>query len=234
MCACCTQYEKIMRIWGLEEYTVNIKGQQSRTITLSSTYKGTAMPSVDYHIYGGKSGTWTFNSTIGKVMNLTLVVKSKIDDTWLVGCIMKSTVSDRGIPFEQLIDWLENYRNNPSTQEPSISAEAAAAAIIPLHNPMSYSDVNYCLIEKNGDTQYPPASITKLMTAMVTLDYCNLDEILKIEQTDIQSGSGPLFYEGDEITVKEALITLFLQSSNTIGVALSRYVGNKIINIKNK
>ena len=236
MCACCTAYEKLMRYWGLETFTFHVAGDNARDISVESSYKGSAMESVGnyYHIYGGKSGTWVVGGTVGTVRNLTLVVKSNIDDAWLVGCIIKSSDTDRGIAFKQLIDWLEAYRQDPTTQPPTINADYAAAGIIQSHNPMAYADVDYCLVSKSGDTQYLPASMTKLMTAMVVLDYCSLDETLTIIASDIQSGSGSTFYAGDKISIADAIPAMLLPSSNTLAVALSRYVGNKIINIKNK
>lgn len=236
MCACCTAYEKLMRYWGLESYTFDVAGTNTRTISVESSYKGSAMESVGnyYHIYGGKSGTWAVGGSVGTVRNLTLVVKSNVDDAWLVGCIIKSSDTDRGIAFKQLIDWLEAYRQDPTTQPPTINADYAAAGIVQPHNPMAYADVDYCLVSKSGDSQYLPASMTKLMTAMVVLDYCSLDETLEIIASDIQSGSGSTFYAGDKISISDAIPAMLLPSSNTLAVALSRYVGNKIINIKNK
>lgn len=236
MCACCTAYEKLMRYWGLETFTFHVAGSNARDINVVSSYKGSAMTSVGnyYHIYGGKSGTWNVGGFIGNVRNLTLVVKSNVDDAWLVGCIIKSSDVDRGIAFKQLIDWLEAYRQDPTTPSATINADYAAAGIIQPHNPMAYSDVDYCLVSKSGDTQYLPASMTKLMTAMIVLDYCSLNETLEIIASDIQSGSGSTFYAGDKISIADAIPAMLLPSSNTLAVALSRYVGNKIINIKNR
>lgn len=236
MCACCTAYEKLMRYWGLETFTFHVVGANARDISVASSYKGSVMESVGdyYHIYGGKSGTWVVGGSIGTVRNLTLVVKSNADDAWLVGCVIKTSDTDRGIAFKQLIDWLEAYRQDPTTQQPTINAAYAAAGIIQPHNPMAYADVDYCLVSKSGDTQYLPASMTKLMTSMVVLDYCSLDETLTIIASDIQSGSGSTFYAGDQISIADAIPAMLLPSSNTLAVALSRYVGNKIINIKNK
>lgn len=232
LCACCTAYEKMMRYWGLETYTFSVRGTNERSITVESSYKGSAMSSIDYHIFGGKSGSWNFGGTIGIVRNLALVVKSKVDDAWLVGCIIKSSNDDRGVPFEQLINWLEAYRQDPAMATPTIAAEYAAAAVVPLHNPIAYADVDYCMVSKDGGTQYYPASMTKLMTALVILDYCKLDEELTIIASDIQKDSYPIFYEGDIMYIKDAIPAMLLPSSNTLAVALSRFVGEKIINIQ--
>lgn len=236
MCACCTAYEKLMRIWGQEAYSINVTNKGvSRTVSGTSTYKGAAMESVGnyYHIYGGKSGTWNFGGSIGTVRNLTLAVKSKVDDEWLIGCIIQSSNTDRGIPFKQLLDWLEDYRVDNTVSIPTIAASYAAAGVLQKGNPMAYADVDWMMVGKDAETQYYPASMTKLMTAMVVLDYCNLDEKMTIISSDIQSGN-PVYADGDTMTIYDAVLAMLLPSSNTLAVALSRFVGNKILNIKNK
>ena len=171
---------------------------------------------------------------IGKVMNLTLAVKSKVDNEWLIGCIIKSSVEDRGIPFKQLLDWLEDYRVDNTVSAPTIAASYAAAGVLQKGNPMAYADVDWMMVGKDAETQYYPASMTKLMTAMVVLDYCKLDEKMTIKTSDIQGGSGPVYADGDTMTIYDAVLAMLLPSSNTLAVALSRFVGNKILNIKNK
>ena len=235
MCGCCTAYDKLMQIWGQEKYSISVAGKNPRTITGVSTYKGANMTSVGdyYHIFGGKSGTWNFGGSIGIIRNLTLAVKSNMDDSWVIGCVMKSTNKDRGIPFKQLIDWLESYRNDNTTPSPTIEAIYAAAGILPKGNPKAYADVDWMMVGKNAETHYMPASMTKLMTAMVTLDYCDLDEQMVIKKSDIQKGN-PIYYEGDIISIHDALLAMLLPSSNTLAVALSRFVGNKILNMNDK
>lgn len=84
------------------------------------------------------------------------------------------------------------------------------------------------LFEKNGYTQYYPASITKVMTALVVLEYCNLDEVVtfsKTATTNLESGSVSLgIVEGDKLTVEQALYGFILKSANEIGNGLAEHV----------
>lgn len=229
MCLACTAYDKLMTYWGQTSYAVKVLGSNERTISGVSAYKGDSMSSVGnyYHIFGGKSGSWTLNGFQNK--NLTLAVRSKIDDAWLIGCIMKSSASDRGIPFKELMDWLESYRTNPDVPTPTLQCEYASAFVVPSHNPMAYNDVDLEMVGKNSTTQFLPASTTKLMTAMILLDYMEMDSYMTIKQSDITSGSGDTFYDGDIIQVKDAVLALLLPSSNTLAKTIARIVGREIL-----
>ena len=235
--ACCTANEKVMRYWGRTSYSVAVGGANARTISGNSTYKGTsdsiAAIEGDYHIFGGKSGTYTPSSHT--YQNLALCVKSKVDDRWICACIIDNSNSGsygRFAPMKALLDWLEDKRQNPSASTPTIAASAAAAGLLPLGNPVSCADLDYTLVSKNGTTQYVPASMTKLMTAILVCEYAKMDEVLTIKASDIQSGSGDTYYEGDTISIGDAVLAMLLPSSNTLATALSRFVGNRILKIK--
>lgn len=67
------------------------------------------------------------------------------------------------------------------------------------------------------------------MTAIIMLENIqDLNEIFKIKLSDIVGGSGPIIFEGDEITYKDALFLMMLPSSNTIAKAVSRVIGHKL------
>lgn len=228
-----------MEFWGQLSYSVQVGGPHARTISGNSTYKGEAMYTVGnyYHIYGGKSGSLTWHGS--RYENLVLVCKSKIDDAWLAGCIMYNTniVSGnptyaRGVPFKQMLDWLEDYRQDPTTAAQTVQAQYCAAFVVPPHNPMAYQDVVLEMVGKSSTTQAMPASTTKLMTAMVALDYLDLNEIITIKTSDIEDGSGDTFYNGDTLNVADAMVAFLLPSSNTLGSAFARVVGEKILKIK--
>lgn len=86
------------------------------------------------------------------------------------------------------------------------------------------------LFNKNGGRKYPPASLTKVMTAMLLLDHeKDLSRKVRIIESDITAGSGSRFYDGDILTLQDCLYHLMLESSNTIATALSRLIGKKVI-----
>ncbi len=88
---------------------------------------------------------------------------------------------------------------------------------------------------KNMDDRYYPASITKIMTALVTLEHCtNLDDtvVFNSEVMDsISSNSStlnPVAILDEEMTVRDALFGLMLNSANECASALAVYTAGSI------
>lgn len=81
------------------------------------------------------------------------------------------------------------------------------------------------LYEKNPDTPYPPASTTKLMTALLTLERTNLDDVVTIGKNPPHAdGSKIYLYEGEQIKVRDLLYGLLLVSGNDCAEALAEYI----------
>jgi D-alanyl-D-alanine endopeptidase (penicillin-binding protein 7) len=82
------------------------------------------------------------------------------------------------------------------------------------------------LYEKNPDAQLPIASISKLMTAMVTLDAKpNLTEEMTIGEQDVDTlkGTRSRLKVGTQLTREEMLRLALMASENRAAAALSRY-----------
>ncbi len=229
-----TTYDKLMHYWGWEQYSINVMGYEPREVVVKSTYKGAKAVDLGTHydIYGGKSGSWYHGKNRGASKNLVCAVKSKVDNQWLIGCVMGAGKSGRFVAMRQLLDWLEAKRVDPTTPEPELDCKHAAATVLPLHSGMAYRDKDIVMVGKDFDTLYAPYSMTKVMTAMIALDYCKPDEIITIIEDDIVGGSGPKLQYGDKLTMEDALIALMLPSSNTLAKTISRYVGEKILRIQ--
>lgn len=103
-------------------------------------------------------------------------------------------------------------------------------------NPALYEDYDFTpLYVKNGDVQFLPASVTKVMTAITGLDFVtNINEVVTIKAVDIQSGSGAVFEDGDTVSIKDILYAMMLPSSNTGAQAFARVCGEKILTFKDE
>ena len=87
------------------------------------------------------------------------------------------------------------------------------------------------LYEKNSDVQFEPASTTKVMTAIITLENCSLTEQVTIgENPPYADGSSMGLQEGEVYTVEELLIGLLLPSANDAAEALAEHVGGSVEN----
>ena len=80
------------------------------------------------------------------------------------------------------------------------------------------------LYGKNKDKQLFPASITKLMTALLAYENLNPNDIVTFSENavfGIESGSSNIGMDvGDAITVDEALYGLMVASANEVAIAL--------------
>lgn len=77
--------------------------------------------------------------------------------------------------------------------------------------------------------QSPPASITKLLTALVVVENSSMDDMVTFSYdacNNVESGSGNKknIAEGDVLSVKDCLYLLLLQSSNQAANALAEHV----------
>lgn len=75
----------------------------------------------------------------------------------------------------------------------------------------------------------PPASITKLLTALVVAEHASMDEMVEFSHDavyNVESGSGNkmAMEEGDRLSVEDCLYLLILQSSNQAANALAEHV----------
>ena len=111
---------------------------------------------------------------------------------------------------------------NASVQAPSVSAEGAV---------LVDGSSGRVLYEKNSDKRLYPASTTKIMTALVTLE--TLDElglgpdskvIVPVEAAGVE-GSSLYLKAGEKLSLEELLYGLMLQSGNDSAEAIAVCVG---------
>jgi D-alanyl-D-alanine carboxypeptidase len=82
------------------------------------------------------------------------------------------------------------------------------------------------IYQKNAVTPLPPASTTKVMTALVARDYFDLNQALKVNRELDFYGKEVGLFAGEEISFKELLGGLMLESGNdTAWVLADNYFG---------
>ncbi len=85
------------------------------------------------------------------------------------------------------------------------------------------------LFERNADSQSLIASTTKIMTALVVCEQCNVLDRVRIPKEAVGvEGSSMYLREGEVLTVQELLYGLMLQSGNDAAVALAIYCGGTV------
>ena len=88
------------------------------------------------------------------------------------------------------------------------------------------------LYERNVDKQIYPASLTKLMTAILVVENCELDEIVTVSENAVISVPAGYVNSnlqvGEELTVEDLLYVMLIPSANDAANALAEHVGGSI------
>ncbi len=85
------------------------------------------------------------------------------------------------------------------------------------------------LYEKDADSRSLVASTTKIMTALVVCEQCNVLDRMKIPKEAVGiEGSSMYLKEGEVLTIQELLYGLMLHSGNDAAVALAIYCGGTV------
>jgi serine-type D-Ala-D-Ala carboxypeptidase (penicillin-binding protein 5/6) len=83
------------------------------------------------------------------------------------------------------------------------------------------------LFAQNADEPLPPASLTKIVSALVVLERANLEDTVEILEDDLVSAeeSQVGLKAGDRISVRDLLHGMLIPSGNDATLALARHVG---------
>lgn len=88
------------------------------------------------------------------------------------------------------------------------------------------------LYEKNADDVRFPASTTKVMTAILTVENCNLDDVATVSHNAVYSI--PYDYthaslkEGEELTIEQLLYALMIPSANDAAIVLAEHISGSV------
>lgn len=78
------------------------------------------------------------------------------------------------------------------------------------------------LAEKNADRELPPASTTKIMTAIIALEHMDQDEIITVPDDVPREGSVMKLVPGEHIRTSDVIMGMLIHSSNDASEVLAR------------
>lgn len=215
---------EIASVWGQKSYTMNINGSNPRTVVVDTTVKGDSLENT-YTLLGGKTGT------MGIIHNLSAVVTD--EENIYVGTVMRGS-NDRFNDLKQAIEESIKKEKGQSYNVDLVGKEDTSFSVIkyPTINPLlTTSNRPKILLSKNETTRINPASMTKILTAIVLVENAsNLNQTITFQESDFVGGSGVKLEKGDVITLRDALYAMLLSSSNDTAKAVARVVGHNIIN----
>ena len=123
---------------------------------------------------------------------------------------------------------------------PSSAAQAAEIARYqPISPPPISADAVFVsdistgteLFAQNAEEPLPPASLTKIVSALVVLERANLEDTIEIQEVDLVSAeeSQVGLMAGDRLSVRDLLRGMLIPSGNDVTLALARHVGASTI-----
>ena len=81
------------------------------------------------------------------------------------------------------------------------------------------------LLEKDSTRRLPPASLTKIMTALVALESAPLQEVVKIDRRALVHRSSVEFQAGEEFLLRDLVTAMLVSSANDACEAVAFHVG---------
>ena len=124
-----------------------------------------------------------------------------------------------------LLFWLQAsfpaYADEPAAGLTAEMLTAESAVVVD-------ADSGAVLFGKNEEWKEYPASITKVMTALVVLDHCSMDDKVTFSHDAVynvdKGSSNAQIEEGDVLSVEDCLHALLLKSANEAANALAEHV----------
>ncbi len=85
------------------------------------------------------------------------------------------------------------------------------------------------IYEKNAYQKHSMASTTKIMTALLALENCNMTDIVTVSPNAAGTeGSSIYLTAGEKLSMEELLYGLMLQSGNDAAIAIAEHVGGSV------
>ena len=85
------------------------------------------------------------------------------------------------------------------------------------------------LLDENGTDRHLIASTTKILTALVVLETCGLDETVTVSaESAAVEGSSIYLEPGEQLSVRELLYGLLMESGNDAADALARHAAGSL------
>lgn len=206
----------ILHAWQQEAETIEIQGTGQRTVRIVNTVLESGKPTMGDYLIGGKSGSWgTYNKSH------LFLCRTKMGD------LILSVFAKDEVSFEHIYDIGDELCRLVEGEETGTNLKH-----------LIQCGGGYCIAfvgqtgiydAFNADEEYIPASVTKVMTALVALMYHDdLNSDIIVRPIDISSGSGSHFTAGVRVRLIDAISIMLLESSNTMANAIARTIGSEL------
>lgn len=142
-----------------------------------------------------------------------------------------------------LFGWTDGNKENPDSDKSSYPHKQHSYINIQIDSSLAYAPSlikaglvydyteNRLVWEKNLEDQFPIASLTKMMVALITMEQVtagivHLDDVVTISQNATWVGGSKVYVKaGQELTVSDLLEAAMIRSGNDAAYALAEFIG---------
>lgn len=236
-------YRVGMDIWSSPAQSFSITGNNARTVTIQNNVRNAAEADVtDYKFLGGKGGSLIYSSGYHRAQVLTF----EVDGRTVAVALTALGQSNYNNIYKSANEVLQMVQASMNGQTPTKGTYLTALVNgnggfcgVPLppqigdyvnsFSPADLLTLPNAVYEGQTVSRYP-ASTTKTMTMICALDWItDLHKPFTVKSSDIFSGSGSTYYDGDTMTALDMLRIMMMESSNTLANAVARNVGGIIL-----
>lgn len=223
-----------MKIWNTPSRDFSVEGTNSRAMSVKNiVISGTEKDLTPFYpLLGGKGGSLTY-SDHHRAQILLVDVKGRRVLLSLMA-LGKANFDNIYKSAKELCDMMADLFDGKEPSEgPNLQALVAgkggyAACVVPGG---TVTDGREYALSKSPAVSRYPASTTKVMTMLCALDFVKDTEAatVTVAKSDISGGSGSKLFDGDRLTMHDALRIMMMESSNSLANTVARTVGRMIL-----
>lgn len=123
-------------------------------------------------------------------------------------------------PAEEIWEEVQNVNQQLNTNPPKLNSRAAI---------IFDRESKTVIYDKNINEKRAMASTTKIMTAIITLEQGNLDDVVEVSKKAANIGGSRLgLSTGDKIKLRDLLYGLLLRSGNDAAIQIALHIGGSV------
>ena len=181
-----------------------------------------------------------------KILNLLIAVTAALVVILAVILGIRNFIDSRTMDLSYRYQTDKYLSGNPLKEASSVLAPAFADELCVGQANVPLGDIAFAEREKaglfqldSGEILYAqgiydkiyPASITKIMTALLAIEYGNMEDVVTIQAEDVNLEEGSVLsgmQAGDQVTMDQLFYTLVVYSANDAGMAIARHIGGTV------
>lgn len=238
-----TANKQALDIWSTPNRSFTISGDHARTLSVTNNViSGVATDLGAYYKFlGGKGGSLIYSN-----YHRAQILLVEVEDRPVILSLMALGQTNYNNIYKSAKELCDMVKDSINGLTPSAGTNLTAlvsgdggyaACLVPtasggyqnLETPAELLARDHSIYASPTVSRYP-ASTSKAMTMLCALDYItNIHSTVIVKTSDIVSGSGSTYYNGDKLTMYDALRIMMMESSNTLANTIARVIGGKIL-----